>query len=124
MPRLSELELEIMKIVWASPAPVALFSALMEQLAAKGRPCPKNALIVLLSRLCGKGFLQAHKVGRRNEYTPLISEKEYQAAQVHTLVSRIYEGNVKGLISHLIEAETLTEAEYQELYALLQKGRQ
>lgn len=121
MQQLSEMELEIMKVVWAAPEPVTLFSALMEQLAARGRPCQKNALIVLLSRLCAKGFLRARKVGRRNEYTPLISQEEYQAAQTRSFVGRIYEGNVKGLISHLIEAEPLTDEEYRELYALLQK---
>lgn len=121
--QLSDMELEIMKIVWANPAPVTLFSYLMEQLAAKGKPCQKNTLIVLLSRLCGKAFLRPHKVGRRNEYTPLVSQKEYQAAQTQTFVGRIYEGDVKGLISHLIEAEKLTSEEYEELRAMLQNGR-
>ena len=63
-----------MKIVWGNPEEVTLFPYILEGLAARGRPCQKNTLIVLLSRLMKKGFLHAKKTGRRNEYTVLISE--------------------------------------------------
>ena len=55
--QVSDAELEIMKIVWGNPSETTLFPYIMESLAAKGRPCQKNTLIVLLSRLTNKGFL-------------------------------------------------------------------
>ena len=79
--QVSDAELEIMKIVWGNPSETTLFPYIMESLAAKGRPCQKNTLIVLLSRLTNKGFLSAKKIGRRNEYRALVSEAEYQTAQ-------------------------------------------
>ena len=45
--KLSDAELEIMKIIWENPETTTLFSCLMEQLAAQGKPCQKNTLIVL-----------------------------------------------------------------------------
>ncbi len=57
--QISDAELEIMKIVWGNSKEVTLFSYIMEGLAAKGKPCQKNTLIVLLSRLIDKGFLSA-----------------------------------------------------------------
>lgn len=122
--QLSDAELEIMKIVWENPEEVTLFSYIMDGMAAKGKPCQKNALIVLLSRLINKGFLSARKIGRRNEYTTLISETEYQTAQTKTFLQKIYEGNIKGLVSNLIMGDLLTDEEYEDLKTLLEKGKQ
>lgn len=122
--QISDAELEIMKIVWGNPGEVTLFSYIMEGLAVRGRPCQKNTLIVLLSRLINKGFLGARKIGRHNEYTALISETEYQTAQTRNFLDKIYEGSVKGLVSNLIMGDLLAEGEYEELKRLLEKGRE
>ena len=124
MQQLSNAELEIMRIIWENPEEMTLFPYLMDVLAARGKPCQKNTLIVLLSRLMNKGFLKARKIGRRNEYTPLISETEYQTAQTKNFVDKIYEGNVKGLVSHLIMGDLLSEDEYEALKELLESGRE
>jgi len=121
--QISDAELEIMKIVWGNPEEVTLFSYIMDELAAKGKPCQKNTLIVLLSRLMNKGFLSARKIGRRNEYTTLISETEYQTAQTRNFLDKIYEGSAKGLVSTLIMGDLLTDGEYEELKGLLEKGK-
>lgn len=118
--QISDAELEIMKIIWGNPERVTLFPYIMEGLAAKGRPCQKNTLIVLLSRLMNKGFLHAQKIGRRNEYTALVSETEYQTAQTRHFLDKIYEGNAKGLVANLIAGDLLTDAEYAEMRQLLE----
>ena len=122
--QLSDAELDIMKVVWGNPEEVTLFPYIMEGLAARGKPCQKNTLIVLLSRLMNKGFLRAKKIGRRNEYTTLVSETEYQAAQTKNFLNKIYEGNAKGLVSNLILGDLLTDEEYEELKGLLEKGKE
>ena len=122
--QLSDAELEIMKVVWGNPEEVTLFPFIMDGLAARGKPCQKNTLIVLLSRLMNKGFLRAKKIGRRNEYTSLVSETEYQAAQTKNFLNKIYEGSAKGLVSNLILGDLLTDEEYEELKGLLEKGKE
>lgn len=122
--QISDAELEIMKIVWGNPQKITLFPYIIDELAAKGKPCQKNTLIVLLSRLMNKGFLSAKKIGRRNEYTTLISEEEYQTAQTKNFLDKIYKGSAKGLVSNLIMGDLLTEEEYEELKSLLEKGRE
>ncbi len=121
--QISDAELEIMKIVWGNPEEVTLFPYIMDGLAAKGKPCQKNTLIVLLSRLMNKGFLSAKKIGRRNEYTTLVSETEYQTAQTKNFLDKIYEGSAKGLVSNLIMGDLLADEEYEELKRLLEKGK-
>lgn len=121
--QLSDAEFEIMKIVWENQQKVTLFPYIMEELESRGKPCQKNTLIVLLSRLMQKGFLSARKIGRRNEYTTLISETEYQTAQTKNFLHKVYEGNVKGLVSNLISGDLLSDEEYDELKELLEKAR-
>ena len=121
--KLSDAELEIMKIIWENKEETTLFSYLMEELAAQGKPCQKNTLIVLLSRLVGKGYLSATKIGRRNDYVPLISETAYQTAQTQHFIDKVYEGSVKGLVTNLITGDMLTEEEYEELKKILEGGR-
>ncbi len=120
--QLSDAELAVMKIIWANESP-ALFAFLLDALAAKGKTWQKNTLITLLARLMDKGYLKARKLGRRNEYTPLISEAEYQTAQTKNLLDRVYEGSVKGLVSNLIQSDFLTDEEYEELKLLLRGGK-
>ena len=122
--QISDAELEFMKIVWGNPQEITLFPYIMDELAAKGKPCQKNTLIVLLSRLMNKGFLSAKKIGRRNEYATLISEEEYQTAQTKNFLDKIYKGSAKGLVSNLIMGDLLTDEEYEELKSLLEKGRE
>lgn len=122
MQQISDAELEIMKVVWANGSGPTLFAYLTDELTAKGKPWQKNTLITLLNRLVNKGYLQARKIGRRNEYTPLVSEAEYQTVQTRSFLNKIYEGNVKGLVSNLISGDLLEGEEYEELKRLLEKG--
>ena len=78
--QISDSELELMKIVWANGG-TALYAHIMEELTRLGYTWQKNTVITLLSRLVEKGLLQTSKLGRRNEYTAIVTEAAYQAAQ-------------------------------------------
>lgn len=119
--QVSDAELEIMKIIWSNKKPT-LFAFILSELEAKGKPWQKNTVITLLSRLMDKGYLKAKKIGRKNEYTPLISETEYQTTQTKHLLEKIYEGSAKGLVSNLIQSDLLDNNEYEELKKLLEEG--
>lgn len=121
--KISDAELEIMKIIWGNTEDTTLFSYILDSLEEQGRPCQKNTLIVLLSRLVNKGYLNARKTGRKNEYTPLVSETEYQTAQTQHFLDKIYAGSIKGLVSNLIAGDLLTDEEYEELKKLLEGGK-
>lgn len=120
--QVSDAELDIMKIIWANGGPT-LFAHIMDELAVKGKTWQKNTVIMLLSRLMDKGYLKAKKIGRRNEYTPLVSEMEYQMAQTKNLLDKVYEGSTKGLVSTLIQSDLLSDDEYEELKKLLDGGK-
>lgn len=121
--QISDSELELMKIIWANGG-TALYAHIMDVLAAAGKTWQKNTVITLLSRLVEKGLLKTHKIGRRNEYTALVTEAGYQAVQTKYFLDKLYEGNVKGLVSTLIQTDMLTPEEYEDLQKLWESRKQ
>ena len=117
--QISDAELEIMKIIWSNNKPT-LFAQIMDTLGANEKSWQKNTVITLLSRLMGKGYLKANKLGRKNEYVALISEADYQSAQTRAFIDKVYEGNTTGLIARLVQSEMLTDEEYAELKKILE----
>ena len=62
MQRISDYELELMKIIWAGGGS-ALYADIARALEAQGTPWTKNTIVTLLSRLVGKGYLQTRETG-------------------------------------------------------------
>ena len=112
--QVSDSELELMKIIWANGG-TALYAQILDGLASAGYTWQKNTIITLLSRLVDKGLLKTNKIGRRNEYSAIVSEQDYQAAQTQNFLEKLYEGNAKGLVSTLIQRDMLSEQDYEDL---------
>lgn len=119
--QVSDSELELLKIIWANDG-TALYARIMDELALTGNHWQKNTVITLLSRLIEKGLLKTNKIGRRNEYTAVVSEADYQAAQTQSFLDKLYEGDARGLVSTLIQREMLTSKDYEELKEFWKDG--
>ncbi len=120
--QISDSELELMKIVWANGG-TALYAHIMEELTRLGYTWQKNTVITLLSRLVEKGLLQTSKLGRRNEYTAIVTEAAYQAAQTRTFLDKLYAGSAKGLVATLIQTDLLSAEDYAQLKSFWEEGR-
>lgn len=112
--QISESELVLMKIIWKNGG-TALYSFVMEELEKEKNEWKKNTVLTLLSRLIEKKYLKVKKIGRRNEYVALVTEQEYQATQTHSFLDKIYEGNVKNLVSTLLQQDILSADELKEI---------
>ena len=112
--QISGSELVLMKIIWKNGGS-ALYSYIMEELEKEDNVWKKNTVLTLLSRLCTKKYLKTDKIGRRNEYIALVTEQEYQTAQTCNFVDKIYEGNVKGLVSTLLQQDIISVDELKEI---------
>ena len=117
----SDSELALMRIIWSAGGQ-AQYAYIMEELAQSGRPWQKNTVITLLSRRVEKGLLSVNKLGRRNEYTAVVSEADYQASQTQALVNKLYAGSAKGLIATLIQQDLLSPEDYAELKRFWEGG--
>jgi len=114
MKQVSDYELELMKVIWAKEG-TALYAGIVAGLEEKGISLTKNTILSLLSRLIDKGILKIDKMGRRNIYTAIVSENEYQSDQTVRFLDKVYEGNTKGLVSTLIAKNLLSQNDYKDL---------
>lgn len=112
--QISESELVLMKIIWKNGG-AALYSGIKEELEKDRNEWKNNTVLTLLSRLVEKGFLKVKKIGRRNEYLAMVTEQEYQATQTHSFLDKIYGGNVKNLVSTLLQQDIISADELKDI---------
>ncbi|EKB5513975.1 BlaI/MecI/CopY family transcriptional regulator [Listeria monocytogenes] len=111
---ISKSELEVMKIIWDFGRAVQ-FADVAGKLEEKNYSWKKNTVLTFLTRLVEKNLLSVKKVGRKNEYYALVSENEYLERQTETFVEEIYEGDVKGLITNLVQNDLISPDELEDL---------
>lgn len=110
----SKSELEVMKIIWEYGRAVQ-YSDVAEKLSERGVLWKKNTILTFLARLVEKKLLRVKKIGRKNEYYALVSENEYLELQTEAFLEDIYEGDVKGLITNLVQNDLISPDELDDL---------
>ena len=108
-----------MQIIWKKSAPVSRVD--IEQALQETHPLAPTTILTLLTRLCEKGFLSLKKEGRSNLYEPLITEKEYLAAESRSFLDRVFHGSVASFATALCDSG-VTKEELEELRRLLEEG--
>jgi len=119
IPRISETEWEVMKVLWASGPCSAgeIVQALVQ--AVPGRH-PKT-IKTYLTRLIAKKAVGFRKDGRGYLYRPLVSENECVKAVSESFLERVFGGALQPMLAHFVEHRKLSKAEIQELKRLLAK---
>ncbi len=120
MPRISESEFEIMKLIW-SEAPIST-NDVVKRFEGINDWSPKTVQ-TLLARLVKKGALSYEKKGRVYIYTPLIKEKEYIHTESSSFLKKFYNGALNSMVLNFIDDDKLTDQDINELIRILEKGR-
>ena len=115
--RLPDSELEVMQALWELEEPICR-AAVEEKL--EHRRLAVTTLLTLLTRLSDKGFVRIEKDGRRSRYVPLVSRKDYQAAQSRRFVQQVCGGSISAFASALCDSG-LSREELDELRRLLEE---
>ena len=113
MKKLGDAELEIMLAVWEAWEPVPS-SYVQEKLRGR-RDWALPSILTSLSRLVDKGFLSCQKRGKSNWYHPLVSEKDYKAAEGRGLIDRLYGGSFTGMVASLCDGRAIDEDDLAQL---------
>ena len=113
MKKLGDAELEIMLAVWEAGEPVPS-SYVQEKLRGR-RDWALPSILTSLSRLVDKGFLSCPKRGKSNWYHPLVSEKDYKAAEGRGLIDRLYGGSFTGMVASLCDGRAIDEDDLAQL---------
>lgn len=116
IPKISETEWEVMKIVWAE-SPLAA-DVIIARLAAQDDWHPKTAK-TLLSRLVKKKALGYEKDGRAYLYRPLVREVDCVRAVSDSFLDRVFGGSLAPMLAHFVAHKKMSAAEIRELKRLL-----
>lgn len=118
--KLSDAELDVMLAVWQNRPPV-LRSDLEEQL--KSHNWADTTVLTLLSKLVEKGYLSLERQGRRNLYTPLVSERDYRRWANRSFLGKMYQSSLHRMVASLVESSDLTDRDLQELEEFITEQR-
>lgn len=118
--RISEAEHTVMEALWARSPLTAL--EICKEVCSR-RDWSLATVKTLLSRLVAKNAVATEPDGRRFLYTPLLEKSDYAGAESRRLVDRLFGGRAAPLFAQLAEAEALTEADLNEMEALLKELR-
>lgn len=88
---------------------------------------PKPAyttLATFLKILHNKGFVQIRKRGNKLYYTPCVSKEDYAVVQLASTKDIFFDGSITQLVQFFLKNESLTEAQANELIALIRERQQ
>lgn len=117
--RLPDSELEVMQAIWSCTPPVARTD--IENILKDSHPMAMTTLLTLLTRLSEKGFINIEKISRSARYYPLITQKEYLAAQSSRFLNKLCGGSLSTFAAALCDSG-LTREELAELRDLLERN--
>ena len=119
IPRISEAEWEVMKVVWAKGPCSA--GEIVEALVGLDRRRHPKTIKTYLGRLTAKKALGVRKEGRGYIYRPLVTENECVKAVSESFLGRVFGGSLRPMLAHFVEQKRLSSEEIQELKRLLDK---
>ena len=120
IPRISDTEWEVMKVVWTegpNPADVVI-----EQLQKQDPTWHPKTAKTLLNRLLKKKALGYDKQGRAYIYRALVNEKECQDAVSKSFLARVFGGSLKPMLAHFVERKKVSPKEVAELRRILSQA--
>jgi len=119
VPRISETEWEVMKVVWAH-APLTAASVIAH-LAARDTGWHPKTVRTLLNRLVKKGALGYRQEGRSYVYYARVSEEACVAAVSESFLERVFGGALSPMLAHFVERHRLTPSEIEGLRDILRR---
>lgn len=117
LPKISEAELEVMKVLWARPSQTA--NEIIEKLESTTDWKPKT-IRTLINRLVQKEAVSYHHdKGRLYTYYPLVSQESYLQVETKSLLKRFYGAAFKPLLVNFLKEEKLSSEDINELKQIL-----
>ena len=118
-PKLTPAEWEIMEAVWELGGARTVRDVL-EHAYPQGKKAYTTVQTVM-NTLEKKKMLRRKKTGLVNFYRPTRSRRQLARSETSRLVSRVFDGSVPALASHLIESGDLSLDEVEEIKKLVDR---
>lgn len=112
MEKITDSELEVLKVLWASESPLPL-STIRSSLQATTN-WEAATIKTLLARLVSKNAVLQEKK-EVFYYSALVREKEYNSWATTRLINRLYKGKARNLVAALLNTDGISRDDIDEL---------
>jgi len=116
---LTDLELEIMKVVWDHDKVTVrdVYETLL-----KRRKVAYTTVMTMMKILEQKKYLRKNQADRAYVYRPAQPRRQVVGALVRDFVNRVFNGSAEPLLVHLVEEHDLSKEDLAEI-ARIRKGK-
>ena len=117
---LSPSEWRVMECLWTGP------KTLMELVRAlkESAGWAKSTVTTMVRRMEEKGLIDHEVSGRAKVFRAALAREDAAAAETDSLLERAFQGSVGLLVSSLADRNSLTKADIDELYAILEQAEE
>ena len=113
IPKITEAEMEIMKIIWEENKEMTT-AEILEKLP-KENSWKTTTVMTLVTRLIEKNVLNVNKVGKLNHYSAIVTEEEYKAVQTDVFLDDMHNGSIKNFIATLYNSRKISKKDIADL---------
>ncbi|ANB17583.1 BlaI/MecI/CopY family transcriptional regulator [Dokdonella koreensis] len=113
---LSELQLDVMRVLWRGEATVADVVAAL----AASRGLAHTTVATLLTRLEKRGAVAFRREGRQLLYHARVSESQVRRSMVSGLIQSLFRGDSQALLAHLVSENDVAPGDLERVRALLE----
>lgn len=111
--KISDAEMEIMKIIWKKSGQITT-AIILEELP-KENSWKTTTVMTLVARLVEKGILNVIKIGKLNYYSAKVTEEEYKAIQTDVFLDDMHNGSVKSFMATLYNNKKISQEDISDL---------
>ncbi|HBX87931.1 BlaI/MecI/CopY family transcriptional regulator [Syntrophomonas wolfei] len=118
---LSDGEWNIMNVLWKSaPQTITkLTSALKESTGWS-----KHTIITMLGRMESKGAVKYEQGVKAKQYYPVVERAETALEETESFLDKVYSGSLGLMVNTMVEKNSLSKEEIEELYAILKRAEE
>lgn len=110
--RLGDLQLAIMKVLWAR-GPTAV--ADVHRALPNGADLAPTTVATMLRKMEDKGLARHRVEGRKFLYEAAVSEAAVSSSMADHLLDRVFEGSLADLVCHLLDSRKVSPGELDQI---------
>ncbi len=113
---LTELELEIMNLVWSFESCTVKD---VQNALPKERPLAYTSVATMMKILEEKGFLKSERLDKAHTYRPCVARSDYEGKSLKHLAEKVFQGSPSSMVMRLLEESEISKTELESIRALL-----
>lgn len=84
----------------------------------------RSTTLTMLRRMTEKHFIRCDEEGGMKMYSPCIRREDAVQQETRGFLDRVYHGSVSTMMSAITQKQSLSQAEIDELYAILRSAEE